>query len=90
MKNLKAPFLVIALFLNVLLVSAETSSHPPVPGASTARSMTTTAEEEECPPLRPDCEDAFPINQNIIFLVVGGLALGLTVVYKNPIKKASI
>ncbi|MBL0736561.1 hypothetical protein JI750_06665 [Flavobacterium sp. GN10] len=90
MKNLKAPFLVIALFLNVLLVSAETSSHPPTPSASTARSMATTAEGEECPPLYPDCDDAFPINQNIMFLVIGGLALGLTVIYKNEIKKASI
>lgn len=89
MKNLKAPFLVIALFLNVLLVSAETSSHPPTPSASTARSMTTTA-EEECPPLYPDCDDAFPINQNILFLAIGGLALGLTIIYKNQIKKASI
>jgi hypothetical protein len=89
MKNLKAPFLVIALFLNVLLVSAETSSHPPAPGASAARTMTTTA-EGECEPIFPDCDDAFPINQNIIFLVVGGLVLGLTVIYKNQIKKASI
>ena len=89
MKNLKAPFLVIALFLNVLLVSAETSSHPPAPVTAESSAAKTMA-ADECPPLYPDCDDAFPINQNIIFLVVGGLVLGLTVIYKNQIKKASI
>ncbi|MDQ6528944.1 hypothetical protein [Flavobacterium sp. LHD-85] len=89
MKNLKAPFLVIALFLNILLVSAETSSHPPTPvtaDSSTAKTMA----DGDCDPIFPECEDAFPINQNIIFLVVGGLALGLAVIYKNQIKKASV
>lgn len=90
MKNLKAPFLVIALFLNVLLVSAETSSHPPAPVTAESSAAKTMAAAADCPPIQPDCDDAFPIDQNIIYLVVGGLVLGLTVVYKNPIKKASI
>ncbi|MBO9582657.1 MAG: hypothetical protein J7574_00710 [Flavobacterium sp.] len=90
MKNLKAPFLVIALFLlNVLVVSAETSSHPPSPTAQNAN--TTTAADCEDPSL-PSCnpEAGFPINQNIVFLVISGLALGIAVIYKNQIKKASI
>ncbi|WP_134151284.1 hypothetical protein [Flavobacterium sp. 270] len=32
----------------------------------------------------------FPIDQNIVFLAVAGLALGITVLYKNKIKKASM
>ncbi|RYJ39341.1 hypothetical protein NU08_1649 [Flavobacterium anhuiense] len=88
MKNLKAPFLVIALFLNVLLVTAENESGPPAPNLS---SKTMTA---------GDCDDSdgipcneqgnIPIDQNIIILVIGGLALGLTAIYRNQIKKASI
>lgn len=85
MKNLKAPFLVIALLLNVLLASAETSSHPPSPTARTASAM---AEDDCLPP--NNCEANMPIDQNIVFLVITGLALGLTVIYKNQIKKASI
>jgi len=86
MKNLKAPFLVIALLLNVLLVSAETATHPPAPMAKTASAM---AEEVDCAPPN-NCESNFPIDQNIVLLVISGLALGLTVIYKNQIKKASI
>ncbi|MFC4477982.1 hypothetical protein [Flavobacterium chungangensis] len=89
MKNLKAPFLVIALLLNVLLMSAG-SAHPPVPETN-GKSMNTTNAECEDPDL-PSCnpEANFPIDQQIVFLLLGGLALGATVIYKNQIKKASI
>ena len=91
MKNLKAPFLVIAiLFLNVLLAGPKDM---PVPyGAKTA---STNGEDdgmdpiEECPPGYP-CLNDFPIDQNITFLLVSGLVLGATIIYKNQIKKASI
>jgi len=83
MKNLKAPFLVIALLLNVLLASAETAAHPPTPMAAKAMDA-----DEDCELV--NCEAEMPIDQNIVFLVITGLALGLTVIYKNQIKKASI
>lgn len=93
MKNLKAPFLVMALLLNVLLVSAG-SAHPPVPetSGSTAKSanaMSSTACDD---PGSPSCNDKadFPIDQHVVFLLLGGLALGASVIYKNQIKKASI
>jgi len=91
MKNLKAPFLVIALFLNILLVSAETSSHPPAPVTS-ASVAARSSSAEDCDDIVYDCDNqgGFPIDQNIIFLLIGGLALGFTVIYKNNIKKASI
>lgn len=93
MKNLKAPFLVIALLLNVLLMSAG-PAHPPVPETSgstakSAKTMSTT----DCDEIAfPDCnnEADMPINQHVVFLLLGGLALGATVIYKNQIKKASI
>ena len=92
MKNLKAPFLVIALLLNVLLVTAG-SEHPPKPMLNSAKGVNTTAgEDDDCEDLVQDCDNGagIPIDQNIIFLAIGGLALGLTVIYKNNIKKASI
>jgi len=93
MKNLKAPFLVIALFLNVLLMSAG-SAHPPVPetSGSTAKSAKTMSASACEDPGSPSCNDGadFPIDQHVIFLLIGGLALGATVIYRNQIKKASI
>ncbi|EJG01437.1 hypothetical protein [Flavobacterium sp. F52] len=88
MKNLKAPFLVIALLL-LLNVSVVLANNNPLP-APTQRTQSVNADAED------DCDGApcnpsdFPIDQNITFLLVGGLALGAVVVYKNQIKKASI
>lgn len=93
MKNLKAPFLVIALLLNVLLMSAG-PAHPPVPetSGSTAKNANTMSTSTCEDPDLPGCnnEADMPIDQHVIFLVIGGLALGATVIYKNQIKKASI
>jgi hypothetical protein len=86
MKNLKAPFLVIALLLNVLLMSAG-SEHPPLPMAKSANALKST--DEDCEDLN-NCEAQFPIDENVVFLLVVGVTLGLTVIYKNQIKKASI
>ncbi|WDF63167.1 hypothetical protein [Flavobacterium sp. KACC 22763] len=84
MKNLKAPFLVIALLLlNVSLVKAE-GKDMPVPGD--ANKTNAQASAQAC----PSCPEGFPINQNIGFLLVAGLALGAVAIYKNKIKKASI
>lgn len=38
------------------------------------------------PPVTPGT----PINENIIFLMIAGAVLGITVLYKNKIKKASV
>ncbi|QLC67188.1 hypothetical protein LPB248_13025 [Flavobacterium sp. LPB0248] len=73
MKNLKAPFLVIALLL--LNVSLVTAQDLPDPGC----------DEPPCGGQPPD----FPINQNISFLLLGSVALGVIVIYKNQTKKAS-
>ncbi|MHC0446759.1 hypothetical protein ACWA1F_15215 [Flavobacterium sp. 3-218] len=82
MKNLKAPFLVIALlFLNVLLAGPKDM---PVPGD--ANEMNAQQARLAC----PNCPADFPIDQNIVFLVISGLALGATIIYKNRTKKASI
>jgi hypothetical protein len=93
MKNLKAPFLVIALFLNVLLMTAG-PAHPPAPetSGSTAKSAKAMSSTDCDNPAFPDCNDGagFPIDQHVVFLLLGGLALGATVIYKNQIKKASI
>lgn len=82
MKNLKAPFLVIALFLlNVSLVAAK--EELPEPG-----NATTNMDADDDPCL--GCPPQFPIDQNISFLLVGGLALGGVAIYRNYTKKASV
>ena len=91
MKNLKAPFLVIALLL--LNVSFATTKHQlPKPEA---RGMSDGVDEEG--DVEDDCPNGcggqpanFPIDENIVFLLGAGLVLGATMVYKNKIKKASI
>jgi len=84
MKRLKAPFLAATVFLfSVSLTFAETPP-PPAPTAKGANTAATSA----C----PFCPvgDPLPIDQNIVFLAISGLALGATVIYKNKIKKASV
>ncbi|HJY13916.1 MAG TPA: hypothetical protein VJ304_14075 [Flavobacterium sp.] len=39
-----------------------------------------------CPPNRPD----MPIDQNIVYLMGAALVLGVVMIYKNKIKKASV
>jgi len=83
MKNLKAPFLVIALLL--LNVSVATAQDLPDPGAGEMEGNP-SCDEPPCGAQPPD----FPINQNISFLLASGVALGAIAIYKNQTKKASI
>lgn len=68
-------------------------NNPPAPTTLTARTAgdgeLETSAEEDCNGL-PTCPLDFPINNNIIILVIGGLTLGATVIYKNHTKKASV
>ncbi|WJS95420.1 hypothetical protein NYQ10_02970 [Flavobacterium johnsoniae] len=84
MRKLKAPFLAVTIILfNVSLAFA--APNPPQPTAKNA----STADCEFCQG-GDDGVPPFPIDQNIVFLAIGGLALGATVIYKNKIKKASV
>jgi len=88
MKNLKAPFLAVALILfNISIVSA--GSTPPPPNARMASSAGTDDEiivDDDDNPGLPD----FPIDNNMMILLISGLALGAVVIYRNQTKKASI
>ncbi|WP_125717927.1 hypothetical protein [Flavobacterium ustbae] len=87
MKNLKAPFLVIALLL--LNVSFATTKHNlPEPDAQVSSDGTDAGLDDDGP--CEGCAPNFPIDENIVFLLGAGLVLGATIVYKNKIKKASI
>lgn len=85
MKNLKAPFLVIALLL--LNISFAGSHELPPPNAGTLNSDGSELSDDDIGGATPP---NFPVNQNISFLLLGGLAIGAVAVYKNQIKKASI
>ncbi|WP_281634097.1 hypothetical protein [Flavobacterium luteolum] len=91
MKNLKAPFLVIALLLlnvSVALSQGGNSNETPVPGNSGLDEMEDDpgCDEPPCGGQPPD----FPIDQNISFLLASGVALGAIAIHKNQTKKASI
>ncbi|KAF2514676.1 hypothetical protein [Flavobacterium foetidum] len=77
MKKIKAPLLSIALIvLNISVVIAD-ETHPPPP--QTARSTTSVPVGE-----------GTPIDENIVALLLSGIALGGWFHYKNKIKKASV
>ncbi|WP_316635790.1 hypothetical protein [uncultured Flavobacterium sp.] len=42
------------------------------------------------PPTNPNPGDDLPIDQNIVFLMMAGLALGTVFIYRNKTKKASM
>lgn len=92
MKNLKAPFLAFALILfNISIVSAGAASPPP-PTKEGITARTANADDDGEDPL--DDGDlpgtpTLPIDQNVMILLIGGLALGATVIYRNQTKKAS-
>ncbi|MFD2940993.1 hypothetical protein [Flavobacterium notoginsengisoli] len=85
MKNLKAPFLAFALILlNISIVTAnENPNNPPPPDMGTNDAGNGGLEEGPGGGLR------MAIDQNIMILFIGGLALGATVIYRKQIKKAS-
>ena len=85
MKNLKAPFLVIALLL--LNFAFADSTDMPVP--YTVNDDGSTTEDDDGFPGDPSAP-GYPIDENTVFLLVSGLALGGAVIYKKHTKKASI
>ncbi|MCD9576138.1 hypothetical protein [Flavobacterium soyae] len=80
MKIIRIIFL--AFFLIVSNASVILASTPPPP--STAKSAATTADEDDIPP------PGLPINEHIPYLLAGGFILGMTIIYRNKIKKASV
>ncbi|QDW19172.1 hypothetical protein [Flavobacterium sp. KBS0721] len=84
MKRIRIVFLLFFIVL-VSISSVKAGVHPPSP--QNARSANMLGDESEGPP-PPDFE--MPIDTNIVFLLVAGLVLGTTVVYRHKIKKASM
>jgi hypothetical protein len=83
MKRIRIVFLLFFVVL-VSISSVKAEVHPPSP--QNARSANMLGDEDGPPP--PDFE--MPIDTNIVFLLVAGLVLGTTVVYRHKIKKASM
>jgi len=83
MKRIRIVFLLFFVVL-VSISSLKAEVHPPSP--QNARSANMLEDENDVPPT----PDALPIDENIVLLLIAGLVLGATVVYKNKIKKASI
>ena len=73
-----------AFFLVVMNISAVFAEdpHPPVPKKSTATNATTAKDGIQVP--------GSPIDQGLIYLVLTGLTLGVVMIYKDKIKKASV
>lgn len=95
MKNLRAPILsVILMLFSVSLSWAENNPPPPTLTVRTAGvgdmdpEVDGDGDDEGTVPVIVPGE--FPIDNNIIILVIGGLTLGATVIYKNHSKKASV
>lgn len=84
MKAIKTLFFVFVLtLLNVNSTTAGTTPSQSMP-PPTAKGAATSSNDPG------NGNPGFPIDENIVFLTVAGLALGITVLYKNKIKKASI
>jgi len=87
-KIMKGIRIVFVLFFVVLvsMSSVKAEVHPPRPDLYSAKS-TSNADDDDLP--APPFDEA-PIDSNIVLLLIAGLVLGTTVVYKNKIKKASM
>lgn len=86
MKRIRIVFLLFFIVL-VSISSVKAEVHPPRPDVSSAKSSNGVDDEcDTCIPA-PPATDA-PINGNIVLLLIAGLVLGTTVVYKNKIKKS--
>ena len=74
-----------AFFLVVINVSGVFAEdpHPPTPDQSAAKGGETSRNAGEQLP-------GTPIDQDLIYLVVAGFTLGITMIYKDKIKKASV
>lgn len=86
MKGIRIVFLLFFVVL-VSISSVKAEVHPPSP--QNARAANMLGDGDEGPP-PPDFPNDAPIDKNIALLLIAGLVLGSTVVYKNKIKKASM
>jgi len=85
MKRIRIVFLLFFIVL-VSISSVRAEVHPPSPQSASAQ-----LNEGDDPDIPPTPDPAVgPIDENIVLLLIAGLVLGATVVYKNKIKKASI
>ncbi|CAC9973445.1 MULTISPECIES: hypothetical protein [Flavobacterium] len=78
--------ILLALFLIVSSVSvtfADNTPPPPPQAAKTSGTASTTDDDDITPP-------GLPINDHIPYLIAAGFVLGMTIIYRNKIKKASI
>ena len=81
MKIIKTVFLVFFVTL-IAISSVKAESGPPEPNMKSAKAA---AGGPPPPDPRPT-----PIDTHIVFLLLAGMSLGITIVYKNKIKKASM
>ncbi|WP_123921648.1 hypothetical protein [Flavobacterium piscis] len=85
MKGIRIVFLLFFVVL-VSISSVKAEVHPPSP-----ENATSALEDDECEDCLPVPGKIYlPIDENIFLLLIAGLILGTTIVYKNKIKKASI
>lgn len=73
------------MFFVSLIFTSSFAAAPTPPEPMTSQAV--SADGDGPPP--PPPKDT-PINANIILLLVGGLTLGMSVIYKNKTKKALI
>lgn len=83
MKRIRIVFLLFFVVL-VSISSIKAEVHPPSP----QNAQFDEGEDPNTPP--PPGAFPGPIDENIVLLLIAGLVLGATVVYKNKIKKASM
>lgn len=77
--------IILALFLLAFNMSSVLANTPPPPTAKNASTSSTLDADDDTPP-----PPGVPINQDLPFLIGTGLILGMTIIYRNKIKKASI
>lgn len=77
--------ILLALFLIVSSASVSFANTPPPPpqAAKTSGTASTADDDDITPP-------GLPINDHIPYLIAAGFVLGMTIIYRNKIKKASI
>ncbi|KRD11689.1 hypothetical protein ASE21_08295 [Flavobacterium sp. Root901] len=82
MKIIRIILFALLIISNVPGVLANT----PPPPAPTAKNASTNATLDDDTPPPP----GLPINEDLPFLIGAGLILGMTIIYRNRIKKASM
>ncbi|MFQ6601285.1 hypothetical protein [Flavobacterium sp. C3NV] len=84
MKRIRIVFLLFFIVL-VSISSVKAEVHPPSP-----QNVNATAFVEDGEPIPFPDPVEMSVDKNIILLLVAGLILGSTVIYRNKIKKASM